>query len=196
MNKTLKNTIVTIAAVAFLAANTGREVYADQYGEVVKNKSFRIEKEVRVKDEGDFEDKLVLDEDDWDEVIEFRIEIKNVGEVETDDMKMEDFLPSEMERVGGDGLTEYWDDFEPGETVTFYIDAKIDEDEFDRENFDKCVVNKAEVRYDGAFEGADTAIVCYGDVEITELPETGIATTMVPLGLGLIAVGALIKRKK
>ena len=192
--KTMKNLILSVATVAFLSNG---KVYADQYGGgEVKNKSFRIEKEVRIKHEGDFEDKLVLDDDEWNEIIEFRIEIKNVGEVETDDMKMEDFLPEEMYRVGGNGLTEYWEDFEPGETKTFYIDARIDEDEFDRDNFDTCVVNKAELRYDGDFEGADTATVCYGDIEITELPETGIGTTMLPLGLGLIAVGALVKKSR
>jgi hypothetical protein len=109
-------------------------------------------------------------------------------------MKMEDFLPSEIERVDGDGLTEYWEDFEPGETKTFYIDVEIDSDEFDRENFDKCVVNKAEVRYDGKFEGADTATVCYGVGEITELPETGFVETALPLGLGLLAVAYVFKR--
>ncbi len=191
--KITKNLIVTVAAVAFLF---NRRVYAEQYGEVVKNKAFRIEKEVRVKDEGEFEDKLVLDEEDFDKVLEFRIEVKNKGEVDVDDMKVEDFLPEEMDRVGGDGLTEYWDDFDSGDTKTFYIDAKIDEDEFDRENFDKCIVNKAEVRYDGDFEGSDTATVCYGDVEVTELPETGFVDTMVPLGLGLIVVGFLVKNKK
>lgn len=189
----MKNLILSVAVVAFLSNG---KVYADQYGEIVKNKSFRIEKEVRIKHEGDYEDKLVLDDDEWDEIIEFRIEIKNVGEVETDDMKMEDFLPEEMYRVGGNGLTEYWEDFEPGETKTFYIDAKIDSDEFDRDNFDTCVVNKAELRYDGDFEGADTATVCYGDIEITELPETGIGTTMLPLGLGLIVVGTLVKKSR
>jgi len=191
--KTMKNLILSVAVVAFLSNG---KVHADQYGEIVKNKSFRIEKEVRIKHEGDYEDKLVLDDDEWDEIIEFRIEIKNVGEVETDDMKMEDFLPEEMYRVGGNGLTEYWEDFEPGETKTFYIDAKIDSDEFDRDNFDTCVVNKAELRYDGDFEGADTATVCYGDIEITELPETGIGTTMLPLGLGLIVVGTLVKKSR
>jgi hypothetical protein len=110
---------------------------------------------------------------------------------------MEDFLPSEIERVGGDGLTEYWEDFEPGETKTFYIDAEIDSDEFDRDNFDKCVVNKAEVRYKDKFEGADTATVCYGtdeESEITSLPQTGFADTAIPMGLGLLAVGLILKR--
>lgn len=196
MNKNIvKNLIVSIASVAFL---TG-EVYADgQYGEIIKNKNFRIEKEVRIKDEGSFKDKLVLEDDEWDEIIEFRIEIENTGEVETDDMKMEDYLPDELERVGGDGLTEYWDDFEPGETKTFYIDVKIDENEFDRENFEKCVVNVAAVLYDGTTEGENAATVCYGEAEeeIEELPETGFESVLLPVGVGLVGIGALIKKHR
>ncbi len=196
MKNILKNLIVSIAAVTFLSAMNGEVFASGQYGETVINKSFRIEKEVRIKDEGSFEDKLILDSADWDEILEFRIKIKNTGELETDDMKMEDFLPSELYRVGGDKLVENWDDFEPGETKTFYIDVKVDSDEFDRENFDKCVVNKAEVRYKGKFEGADTATVCYGVREITELPETGFGETLFPMALGLLAAGFVFKKYK
>jgi len=200
MKKVLKNLIVSIAAVTFLSATKG-EVYASgQYGRTVINKSFRIEKSVRVKDRDEsFVDKLMLDSEDKDRVLEFKIKIKNTGELKTDDMKMEDFLPDELKRVGGDGLTEYWEDFEPGEIKIFYIDAKVDSEEFDRENFEKCVVNKSEVRYKGKFEGADTATVCYGvekKEEITELPETGFVETLLPVGLGLIAVGYVLKRYK
>jgi hypothetical protein len=98
-------------------------------------------------------------------------------------------------RVGGDGLTEEWDSFEPGETKTFYIKVEVDSAEFERENFEKCVVNKAEVRFDGTFEGADTATVCYGVSEITDLPETGFEEVLLPLGLGLIAVGYVVKKR-
>ncbi len=188
-------------ALAFLAVKSGSvhakvcELTYD--GEVcIYNKAFFIEKKVRVKDQGDYEDKLILDNDNVADVIEFRVRIENKGEVEVSNMKMEDFLPEEMELVEGDGLTEYWDEFEPGDTETFYIDAKIDEKEFDRDNFDKCVVNKAEIRYDDSFEGSDTATVCYGDIEITELPETGFASTIAPLGLGLIVIGSLIKKSR
>ena len=191
--------MTVVAIVASLSVASGK-VYADgQYGkDIIKNKSFRIEKEVRIKDEGSYEDKLILTKSNWDEVIEFRIRIKNVGEVKTDKMKMEDFLPSELKLVMEDGLTEHWDDFEPGETKTYKIEARIKDSELDRENFDKCVVNKAEVRYDGKFEGADTATVCYGDrdVTVTELPETGFEEVLIPLGLGLIVASYVIKKSR
>ncbi len=197
MNKVLKSIMTVVAIVASLSIASGK-VYADgQYGkDIIKNKSFRIEKEVRIKDEGSYEDKLILTKSDWDEVIEFRIRIKNVGEVTTDKMKMEDFLPSELKLVKEDGLTEHWDGFEPGETKTYKIEARIKDSELDRENFDKCVVNKAEVRYDGKFEGADTATVCYGDRTVTELPETGFEEVLIPLGLGLIVASYVIKKSR
>ncbi len=160
----------------------------------IYNKSFEIDKDVRIEGDDDWEDKVT--DVEADDIVEFRIRVKNVGDIEVDNMKMEDFLPDEMEKVSGD-LTEYWDDFEPGETKEFKIKAQIDEDEFDRENFEKCVVNKVEVSYDGDFEGSDTATVCYGDAEVTELPETGAGATLALAltGLSSITAGAFIRRK-
>jgi len=164
-----------------------REALATECDEVygggetcIVNKSFEIEKKVRIEDEGSFKDKVSgVDEDD---IIEFEITVTNKSksddgvdedELTFDDMEMEDILPSELEWVSGD-LTEDWDDFEKGEEKTFTIRARIDSDEFDRDGeWSKCVVNKAEVYFDGDFEGSDTATVCYGDEVITELPETG-----------------------
>jgi uncharacterized repeat protein (TIGR01451 family)/LPXTG-motif cell wall-anchored protein len=206
-NKLVKKLIVIVTPmaasllVAGLAGNT--IVYADCepiYGggqNCVYNKSFRVTKDVRIVEDNDSEFKDKVTDVKKHETVEFRIKIKNVGEVEVDNMKMRDKLPDELERVSGDGLTEEWDDFEPGETKEFKIIAKIHSDEFDRENFDKCVVNKAELTFDGKFEGADTATVCFGKGEVTELPSTGpgfdgIATGLA--GLGLTALGVLVKR--
>jgi LPXTG-motif cell wall-anchored protein len=164
-----------------------------------KNKSFDIEKKVRVEDEDEeWKDKVVrVAEDD---VVQFRIRIWNTGEITTDDMKMHDYLPDEMYRVGGSGLTEYWDDFEPGEMVEFIIEAKVHSDEYDRENFEKCVVNKAVVEFQGHEEGSDTAIVCYemAGEEIEELPSTGATATvaMAITGLGLVTLGFSAKKKE
>jgi len=109
---------------------------------------------------------------------------------------MKDSLPDELDRVGGDGLTEYWDDFEPGETKTFYIRAKVDSDEYKDDDFEKCVVNKAEVRWDGNYEGSDTVAVCYGNKEPTELPKTGAVSELAIVGIGLLTAGLLLKLSK
>lgn len=161
----------------------------------ILNKSFEVTKKVRIEGDNSWKDKVIGVA--IDEIVEFRIRVKNVGEVEVDNMKMEDFLPDEMIFLDNEGLTQEWDNFSPGETQEFKIKARIKDSEFDRENFEKCIVNKVEIDYDGNFEGSDTATVCYGDAEITELPETGPTASIAfsVIGLGLISGGTLVKKK-
>ena len=160
----------------------------------VYNKRFDIEKKVRKEGDDEWKDKVTNVKEN--QVIEFKVKVKNKGEVEVDNMKMKDSLPKEMERVGGSGLTEYWDSFEPDETKTFIIKAVVKDSEYDRDNFEKCVVNKARVEYDGDEEASDTATVCYTDKEITELPKTGGDSVLYGLtGLGLVGAGIVIKKK-
>ena len=199
MNKISKILFISLLVGALLLVVLPSKVFAAEDGSYIeiKNKSFELDKKVK-KEGGDvWKDKVVDVEED--EIVIFEIEIENVGEVEVDDMRMEDFLPDELERIGGSGLTEYWGNFEPGEKKKFEIEVKIDEDEFDRDiEFEKCIVNKAEVEYDGDFESSDTAIVCYGNIEIKELPETGATSTAIftALGLTLIASGVVLKKKE
>jgi len=162
----------------------------------IYNKSFEITKKVRIKDVGSYKDRLNLDEDDLDEVLEFKIKVKNIGEVEVDNMEMEDELPDGLTRVGGDDLEESWNDFEPGEAKEYKIRVEIDEDVYeDKDSFETCLVNKAQVKYDGHHEGSDIAEVCFGVGEPVELPDTGAdATAMTGIGLGLIFFGVLLKR--
>lgn len=196
MRKNIYKLIGTMTALALFVFLSAEPVFAGQYGEIY-NKRFEIKKKVRIEGDNEWKDKVTdVEEDD---VVEFRIEIKNKSDEDADDfddMKMEDFLPDEMHRVGGSGLTEYWDDFDSDETKKFTIKAKVDSDEYDRDiDFEKCVVNKAEVRWDGEFEGSDTATVCYGNIEPSELPETGALSTMGLTGLGLFIAGLISKKK-
>lgn len=167
------------------------------YGQTcVFNKTFELEKKTRLEDENTWKDKVIDVKEG--EVIEFKITIKNAGDISVDDMRFEDILPDELEKISGN-LTEEWNDFKVGEKKTFIIKARIRKVEFDRtDNFEKCVVNKAKVEFDGTLEGADTATVCYGDGDITELPETGPTAVMAMtiLGLTSTSLGLVLKRKK
>ncbi len=212
VNYKLIGTLIVAGVASMLGANKAYAGCTSNYGggqTCIYNKNFDIEKKVRTCDADYYDDHGECDKDDdegWKDkvtdlgegdVVEFKIKVKNDGEVDVDDMKMSDKLPKEMERLGDDGLTEYWDDFEAGETKKFYIYAKIDDSEFDRENFEKCVVNKAEVEYDEDEEASDTATVCYSDKKPTELPKTGgNSVAYGALGLGLMAVGAVTKKLK
>jgi len=199
MNKKVVNNLIFVAGFVVIGMTISTNTaYADcepTYGggeTCIYNKAFEIEKKVRIEGDSKWKDKVVgVEEDD---VVEFKIKIRNKGEVEVDNMKMKDELPDEMERVGGSGLTEYWDDFEPGDTETFIIKAKVDADEYAREDFDKCVVNEAHVTYDGDFEGSDTAIVCYSNVELKELPKTGAGMYVALTGVVFILLSLWLKR--
>lgn len=198
VNYKLISALVVAGVAGVLSGGTAYAGCTSNYGggeTCIYNKNFDIEKKVRKEGDDSWKDKVTgVDED---EVVEFKIKVKNEGEVDVDDMKMSDKLPKEMERVGGDGLSEYWDDFEAGETKTFVIKAKVKDSEYDKDNFEKCVVNKAEVLYDGEDEASDTATVCYSDSEPTELPKTGGSSLLYGvLGLGLTAVGAFAKKLK
>lgn len=206
MNKVFKVNIilfVTLLLGALTIALLPSKVFAacesvGDYGQnCVFNKTFELEKKVRLEGDNTWKGKVVNVKEG--EVIEFKIEIKNAGEVAVDDMKMTDILPDELERIGGSGLTEEWTDFKVGEEKNFVIKARIKASEFERtDNFEKCVVNKAEVTYDGTLEGSDTATVCYGNEEPEELPETGpLATEVLTIaGLASTGFGLALKRKK
>jgi uncharacterized repeat protein (TIGR01451 family)/LPXTG-motif cell wall-anchored protein len=191
--------VLSLAAGIVVLVASSSKVYAgctSIYGggeECTYNKSFDIEKKVRIEGDSKWKDKVTAEKGD---VIEFKIKVKNTGEVEKSGMKMWDKLPKELERVGGSGLTEYFDNFEPGETKTYTIKVKIETSEFDRKDFDKCVVNKAEVWFEDHKEGSSTATVCYSDSKPKELPKTGAESTaaMGAIGGVLTAAGLLIKK--
>lgn len=196
MNKNKIKLIVPFVTLGLFVFLSTRPVFADQYGEEEYNLRFKIVKEVRIRGDSEWKDKVT--DVSKNDVVEFRIKIRNKSDDPADaadDMKMEDFLPDEMNKVGGSGLTEKWDNFDPKDEKVFIIQAKVDSDEYDRDvQFEKCVVNKAELRWDGEFQGADTATVCYGNVEPSELPKTGALSTLGLSGLGLLITGLVSKK--
>ncbi|HSX39705.1 MAG TPA: LPXTG cell wall anchor domain-containing protein [Candidatus Saccharimonadales bacterium] len=209
MTKTnVKNLIVVALSAGVLFAAVGTtKAYADcesNYGggeTCNKERSFTISKKVRIaKDSGsdkenEWKDK-VTDVNKGD-TIEFRITVKNTGNASASDMEMIDKLPEELQKLGGSGLTEEWDDFGKNTTKTFYIIVQVKNSEFDNANFDKCVVNKATLKHKGDKVGSDTATVCYGNGTPTELPKTGgPAIELTLIGLGLIGLAVLIKKSR
>jgi LPXTG-motif cell wall-anchored protein len=186
--------------------NSGCE---DNYGggqTCLVNKRFDIKKEVRVCDSkgnncGDWKSKVT--DVSKNDIVEFRITIKNKSDDAAtkltgfNDMEMKDKLPSEMTRTGGDGLTEYFDNFDPGDTRHFVIKSQVDSSEFNHSgDFEKCVVNKATVYWNGKSENSDTATVCYGKNKLTELPKTGTNTIVALVGVGLLVAGIAISLSK
>ena len=220
LNKNITRIILGIAIVMVLTLVAPGIVFAEDcdtgaYGDVcIVNKSFEIRKWVKLEGDDTWQNEVTIDLDDDDEAdkkILFKVKVKNrvksddmdVDDLEFDDMKMKDIWPDELDLDKGDSddLTEKWDNFKSGETETFYYEADIEEDEKDRDevNFEKCVVNKAELYYEDDLEGVDDAVVCWKKSEkedIEELPDTGAPITLGFAGFGLIALGTLIKKSK
>ncbi|MBU1132880.1 MAG: hypothetical protein ABIA11_00825 [Patescibacteria group bacterium] len=195
MNKsTAKKLIALVIFASFMFLN-GASVYAN-YGGGEVNKRFKITKQVRLEGDNSWKDKVTNVKEG--EVIEFRITVENLSDEEADEfdnMKIEDFLPDELFRVGGSGLTEYWDNFGSGEEKKFTIEVKVEFNEYDRDiTFEKCIVNKVELEWDGEFEGSDTATVCYGNEEPSELPKTGYTSTLAIAGLATLVAGLFAKK--
>jgi LPXTG-motif cell wall-anchored protein len=217
MKKLLKINLIVLVAFVLYFSLANRTAFAcdENYGggeTCIVNKSFNIDKDVKFEDEDDdeYSDKVYVDLTDKDErsrTIVFRITIKNttssedtdVEDMEFDKMKMLDDLPDELKRVGGSGLSEYFDNFNPGEKKTFYIKVRLTDDELDKDGeFEKCVVNVAKVYYDSKKEGESAATVCYSNTDLKELPKTGGETPLVlgSVGLGIASIGSLAFLKK
>lgn len=193
--KTAKNLILSLVIFAVLLFLTGVSAYAN-YGGGEINKRFRITKKVRIEGDNSWKDKVTDVREG--EVVEFKITVENLSDEEADEfdkMKIEDFLPDELYRIGGSGLTEYWNDFGSGDEKKFTIEVKVESEEYDRDvEFEKCVVNKVELEWDGEFEGSDTATVCYGNEEPSELPKTGYTSTLAIAGLATLVAGLVAKK--
>lgn len=186
--------IFTILSVLVIVLVTKTNVYAEDYGGGDKEYKMKIVKEVKLDGDSSYKDKVYIDltdKNEKDKDIYFRITITNKGD-KISDLEMKDFLPDELDKISGD-LTKEWDSMNAGETKEFIIKANLDDNETsDDEDFEKCVVNKAELRQDGDFEGSDTATVCYGN-EPTELPETGVMSLAAWAGSAMLSLGSMLK---
>jgi len=159
-----------------------------------EGKDVSISKKVRLEGQDRWDDKISdVSEDD---IIEFKIKVENKSGNNTsaiDDLKMEDKLPDELEKING-SLTVYWDDFDHDEDKTFIIKAKVRASEFEGD-VDKCVDNKAIVLIDGDEEDEAEATVCYANVELAELPDTGAGTNITIFSLGVLLLGLYYRKQ-
>jgi uncharacterized repeat protein (TIGR01451 family) len=166
----------------------------DDEEEKEEGKDVSISKKVRLEGQDRWDDKV--SDVSKDDIIEFKIKVENKSGNNTsaiDDLKMEDKLPDELEKING-SLTVYWDDFDHDEDKTFIIKAKVRPSEFEGD-VDECVDNKAIVMIDGDEEDEAQATVCYANVELSELPDTGAVTNITLFSLGVLILGLYYRRQ-
>lgn len=169
-----------------------------QYGDEIEcpivNKSFSVEKTVRVGDQGDWSDEVSGIKAGQE--VQFEVTVLNTGEAKISDLKVIDVLPSNLTRTSD---LDNWviDNFEPGDVRKFWVKATANYDGI-AVNQEKCVVNVVNLVYKGTKEASDTASVCIkneGKVlsAQTPLPMTG-SVQMTVLGVSIVAllVGLII----
>jgi len=159
-----------------------------------KGVSAEITKDVRKLPNGKF---------DWKakdvkkgEKVEFRITVRNTGDTELRDLKVNDLLPSEL--VSNDSLAFTIDTLKVNESKEFFVTATVKDSEFGDGKAGKCVINRATLKFNDK-ELSDTAVVCWGNgvLGATKLPETGPIETLVMTVTGLIsAISGLVVRRK
>lgn len=92
-------------------------------------------------------------------VFYFKISNNTLNEVT---LKLEDNLPASLERVGGVGETETVVLFAKSKKI-LEMEVKVKDSEFaNKENFQKCVVNKGYLYKDTNLQDSSTATVCFG----------------------------------
>lgn len=129
------------------------------------------------------------------EIVEFRLQVKNVGDAKLDRVTVTDSLPGELQLSSGN-LTQELQNLEVGQTQEVFINAKV----VGAGNSINCnVVNTAEVRSGDQFD-KDTARICIGKGEVVAkaLPKAGPEDNFAILGLSILAISTgifLLKSK-
>ena len=182
----------------FVFANSCEPTYG---GGLECEEGFNLVKEVKrgkIGDESDDYDKSVEGVKKG-EIVTFRITIENTGEIDGEDLEMEDNLPEHLDKTFG-SLTEDIEVLDNGDSIEFFIEVKVKDSEFEA-GVSRCAINEARLKGDLNEDGnketidSDTAVVCYGD-NVTELPKTGNEDVVIYTlyGLGMIIIGLGIKR--
>lgn len=193
ITKFVKTSLIALTLIPLMGVLTP-VVKADTYGGGEKEITLKIVKEVKLDGDENYKDKVFIDltnSNEKSKAIFFRITITNKGD-KVEKLKMEDFLPVALNKVDGN-LTEEWASIDKNETKTFIIKVSLKDSEIKADkDYEKCVVNKAELRRDGNFAGSDVATVCYGNKPV-EMPKTGVMPLAGFAGLGMLSLGGLLK---
>lgn len=135
--------------------------------------------------------------------ISFKLEIRNTGQTDLNNVQVKDRLPDQLNFVSGPGkfdqssrtLNFTIDKLSPGESKTFEIKAKVN----DPLTMTTCLTNYAEVRVNELF-AQDNAVFCIESkilgTTTTELPKTGPTENMLMLlgSTGFLILGIYLFR--
>ena len=226
-NKTLYSAVIALMlaiTALFVPSNAQakRECFT-QYGggetciEYDEDAKLDVDKKVYNPDTKKYQDHIKKDDHTFEksDKIKFKITVKNKGDVEIQDIKLVDEMPSILEYSKGDGDKKNdgrkveFDKFDlkPGESETFEFSANVVSNGIDPDEDEVCVANVAKAKGERKDNGekeddADYANFCIemqkrGRVlskkKISSLPKTGFIDPYVALAgtsaAGLVLIG-------
>jgi len=179
-----------IATSLIFVLNVNAECSGSYGSGSCSNSGYNLTKRVSVKDESG---KQKITGIKKGQVFKYTFNVENKTN-ETKTLKLIDNLPKELERVNGIGFTEEVK-LEKNSSVKLYMEVKVKDSEFEnKSNFEKCVVNTAELYKDGSKKESSSATVCYGEGVANTLPETGANEIFALIGLVLASAGIVIRK--
>jgi len=180
--------LASLSGVAFAECNNSGYGSTDSCNK--NREGFEIQKRVSKSGESDKKEKITGVKKG--ETFTFYFKVKNET-YDKADLKFVDNLPSELEVVSGDDLNKSFS-MDSQSNKNFEIVVKVKDSEFNRTNFEKCVVNKAYITKDDKEKDSSSATVCYGDGVATKLPQTGPESIVLGSGALSLALGLVLRK--
>lgn len=161
------------------------------YGTTCTNADYNLTKTVVKNGSQENKEKITGVKKGENFTYKFKVENKTSNEVT---LNLVDNLPSEFERISGIGNTEKIT-LGAKSNKTLEMVVKVKDSEFvNKTNFEKCVVNKANLYKEGSEKDTSTATVCFGDGVVSKLPQTGPENFVLGAGALSLALGFALKR--
>ncbi len=199
-----------VAGIAFMVAlSIGLSIPAEasyMYGDEEPTSQLIVDKQLTTTDIDGWQDnlptsQLVLKDDD---LITFRITVKNSGDKELKKITVTDTLPQYLTVVFNPGeldqdnnqITWEIENLKAGEEETFKIRAHVDTEDETVVDGTLCLINKVEAKAESGEHDQDTTSFCI--VAPEELPEAGNGVSEILMGTGfaaMIGLAGVILRK-
>jgi len=208
-NKILLITLLT-ALITIFSSKAAFARCVSQYGggETCYEGELRLDKVVKNPSTGIYVDNLYSSDPNFsaDQEVWFKLNIKNTGSDDLNDVEVKDKFPNYVLFVSGPGswndtdktLTWKIDHLSPGESKDYEIKGKIvGEGSLPTDSGTYCVTNYGEAKKDNK-SASDTSQLCITKkvLGITTMPKTGANLILTILLLGLFSSFGIIFRKQ
>lgn len=200
--------LLTTLAVALFGFTTRNAKANYMYGNGEPSRQIVIDKQVKPDNWSEWYDNISIDKYVFiaDDIIEFKIVVKNSGEDDLTNVEVIDYLPDFVNLISApagytqDGQEIKWNagHFNPGEEKEYFLTVQVVDSEQLEGKGGFCITNKVQTQAETGEWDEDTAEICIESriLGATEMPEAGAEVAIgVLASLALAGIGALTKRR-